>query len=130
MLDGVKMSARYAWGLNGFLRNTLTPDICRRMLMDQLKARERSFLSIVEKGIYSNPGNPYFKLLRHAGVEYGDFADLVRQYGVEGSLERLYDLGIYVSLDEFKRRVPIRRPGLEIETGPHCLLYTSPSPRD
>ncbi len=119
MLDGVKMSARYAWGLNGFLRNTLTPDKCRRMLEDQLKARERSFLSIVEKGIYSNPGNPYFKLLRHAGVEYGDFAGLVSQHGVEGSLGHLYDLGIYITLDEFKRRVPIRRPGLEIETGPH-----------
>jgi hypothetical protein len=113
------MFARYAWGLHGYLSHRLTPEECRRMLEDQLKSRERSFLRIVERGIYSNPRSPYLKLLRHSGVEYADFAGLVRQYGVEGSLTHLYDLGIYISLDEFKRRVPIRRPGLEIETGPH-----------
>jgi hypothetical protein len=113
------MFARYAWGLHGYLSHRLTPEECRRMLEDQLKSRERSFLRIVERGIYSNPRSPYLKLLRHSGVEYADFAGLVRQYGVEGSLTHLYDLGIYISLDEFKRRVPIRRPGLEIEVGPH-----------
>ena len=119
MLDGLKMTARYAWGLNGYLRHTLTPAECRRMLENQLESREQSFLSIVERGVYSNPKSPYLKLLRHVGVEYGDLAGLVRQYGVEGSLERLYDLGIYIGLDEFKRRTPIRRPGLEIAVGPH-----------
>ncbi len=119
MLDGIKMAARYAWGLNSFLRNTLTPDNCRRMLEEQMKSRERSFLAIVERGVYSNPRSPYLKLLRHAGVEYGDFAGLVRQHGVEGSLERLHALGIYITIDEFKRRVPISRPGLEIAVGLH-----------
>jgi hypothetical protein len=119
MLDGIKMAARYAWGLNGFLQHTLTPAECRRMLEDQLKSRELSFLSMVERGIYSNPDSPYLKLLRHAGVDYGDFAGLVGRHGVEGSLERLYDHGIYVRLDEFKRRVPICRQGLEFAPGPH-----------
>jgi hypothetical protein len=119
MLDGLKMAARYAWGLNCYLRDTLTPAECRRMLEELLESRERSFLSIIERGVYSNPGSPYLKLLRHARVEFGDIAGLVRQYGVEGTLDRLYDLGIYVRLDEFKRRVPICRPGLEIALGTH-----------
>ncbi|HVY54434.1 MAG TPA: hypothetical protein VHC46_01630, partial [Thermodesulfobacteriota bacterium] len=119
MLDGIKMAARYAWGLNGYLLHTLTPAECRRMLEDQLRSRERSFLSIAERGIYSNPRSPYLKLLRHAGVEYGDLAALVRESGVEGSLDRLYDAGVHVRLDEFKRRVPVARPGLEFAPGPH-----------
>ncbi len=119
MLDGIKMAARYAWGLNGYLLNTLTPAECRQMIGKQLMSREESFLSIAEKGIYSNPKSPYLRLLRHAGVEYGDLAALVRASGVEGSLERLYDAGIHVRLDEFKRRVPISRPGLEFAPGPH-----------
>ena len=119
MLDSIKMAARYAWGLNGFLRNTLTPEACRRMIGEQLRSREESFLGIVERGIYSNPKSPYLRLLRHAGVEYGDFAALVRESGVEGSLERLYDTGVHVRLDEFKMRVPVTRPGLEFAPGPH-----------
>lgn len=119
MLDGIKMAARYAWGLNGYLLNTLTPAECRLMIGNQLRSRGHSFMSIAERGIYSNPKSPYLRLLRHAGIEYGDLAALVRESGVEGSLERLYDAGIHVRLDEFKRRVPISRPGLEFAPGPH-----------
>ena len=119
IIDSLKMFSRYAKGLNGYLRHNLTPEQCRLELEDQLKSREQSFLSIIEKGVYSNPRSPYLKLLRHFGVEYGDLVGLVRQHGVEGSLERLYDMGIYISLDEFKRRTPICRPGLEITVGPH-----------
>ena len=119
MLDGIKMAARYAWGLNGYLLNTLTPAECRLMIGEQLMSREQSFLSIVERGIYSNPKSPYLRLLKHAGIEFGDLAALVRESGVEGSLERLYDAGIHVRLDEFKRRIPVSRPGLEFAPGPH-----------
>ena len=119
IIENMKMFSRYARGLNGFLRHTLTPEQCRLTLKDQLKSRDQSFLGIMETGIYSNPDNPYFKLLGHAGVEFGDIARMVSLYSVEGCLERLYDAGVYISLDEFKRRIPIRRPGLEITVGPH-----------
>ncbi len=49
------------------------------------------------------------------GIELGDVARLLRESGVEGTLERLHDEGVYVSLDEFKGRRPIERSGLHLE---------------
>ena len=117
MLNDLKMFARYAWGLNGYLRHTLTPEQCRYMLAHQLETREESFLCILERGIYPNPRSPYRKLLLHAGVEFADVVGLVRRYGVEGALAQLYDAGVYVTLNEFKGRRPIERPGLQIGVG-------------
>jgi hypothetical protein len=118
MLNDLKMFARYAWGLNGYLRNTLTPDQCRCMLIHHLESRDESFLSIVEHGIYANPRSPYRKLLLHAGIEFADVVRLIRQQGVEGTLAQLYESGVYVTLDEFKGRRPIERPGLQFPVRP------------
>jgi hypothetical protein len=49
-------------------------------------------------------------------VEQGDLERLVQDEGVEAALERLHREGIYVTLEEFKGRRPIARPGLEIPT--------------
>src|SRR5579885_1795052 len=118
MLDDLRMLARYAWGLRGYLHHTLTPDQCRRMLTSGLENRDESFLRIIERGIYANPRSPYRKLLLHAGVEFGDIAQLLHQLGIERTLDRLYDEGVYVTLDEFKGRRPIRRRGLEFPVRP------------
>ncbi len=40
---------------------------------------------------------------------------LVDKHGLEGALERLYAAGVYVTLEEFKGRQPVRRNGLEFE---------------
>ncbi len=118
MFNDLKMFARYACGLRGYLRKTLTPDECRQMLVHQLEIREESFLRILERGIYANPQSPYRRLLKHAGVEFTNVINLVRQYGVEGALGQLYEGGVYVTLDEFKGRRPIKRPGIEFEVLP------------
>lgn len=118
MLDDLKMFTRYAWGLNSYFRSTLTPEQCHRMLLTHLQNREESFLPILERGIYANPRSPYRKLLLHAGVEFADVVSLARQWGVEGTLARLYDAGVYVTLDEFKGRRPIERPGLQLPVSP------------
>jgi len=112
------MFARYAWGLQGYLRHTLTPEECRRSLTHQLKTREESFFHILERGIYANPRSPYRKLLQHAGIEFADVGRLVGQHGLEGALSELYEAGIYVTVDEFKGRRPIQRPGLECAVSP------------
>jgi hypothetical protein len=56
--------------------------------------------------------------LQNAGVVFADVVSLVRQLGVEGALARLYESGVYVTLDEFKGRRPIQRPGLELAVRP------------
>ena len=72
----------------------------------------------MRRGVFENPKSPYRKLLDHEGITLNDVEGLVRSEGVEGALRRLGSAGIRVSLDEFKGRKPIERPGLTIHTGP------------
>jgi hypothetical protein len=118
MLADLKMFAGYAVGLRGYLRQPLTPEQCRRNILHERKHRAESFLRVLERGIYAQPRSPYRKLLEHAGIALGDMTELVRREGVEGALEKIYDAGVYVTLNEFKGRQPIRRGGLHIEIEP------------
>lgn len=118
MIDDLKIFGRYAWGLGDFFRTPLRPDDCSRMIGDQLRNREKSFLRILELGVYGNPASPYLKLLRHAGIEYGDFVELVSGDGIEEALLKVYEAGVYLTLNEFKGRQPVRRSGLEFPTRP------------
>jgi len=117
MFGDLKMFARYAWALRGYLRDPLTADQCRQVVAHQLAVRDESFLTMI-RGIYDHPHSPYRKLLVHAGIEFSDIEHLVRQYGVEGALSDLYEAGVYISLDEFKGRQPIRRHGLYLQVQP------------
>jgi hypothetical protein len=112
----MRAAIRYATGLRSYLREPLSPEDCRSRIRAQLEGRDRSFLLIAERAIYANPRSPYRELLDHAGVELGDLAALVREDGVEGTLGRLYDAGVKVTIDEFKGRVPIRRGDLDLAT--------------
>jgi hypothetical protein len=114
MLDDVRMAARFVRALPGYLRRPLTPEECRARLTRQLEQREASFLSILERGVFGNARSPYLALLRQAGIKHGDLAASVRQHGVERTLGELYDAGVYVTLDEFKGRRPMRRLGLDL----------------
>jgi hypothetical protein len=117
VLDEVRMAARSLRILPGFLRHPLTPEECRAQLTRTLEQREASLLTILERGVFGNPKSPYLALMRRAGVERGDLASLVRRHGVDGALAELYDAGVYVTLDEFKGRSPIRRPGVDLTVG-------------
>jgi hypothetical protein len=118
MLAELGIAARYAAGLREFLRDRLSPEECRGLIARQFGNRERSFLQVLERAVFANPRSPYRKLLQHAGLEFPDVSRLVRQDGLEAALETLYDQGVYISLDEFKGRKPIRRGRLEIATKP------------
>jgi hypothetical protein len=118
MLEDLAIFGRYAWGLKDFFRCTLTPEDCDRMIRERLRMREESFLRVLKLGVYGNPASPYLKLLRHAGIELGDFVKLVESDGVEGALAKVYEAGVYLTLDEFKGRKPVHRPGIEFVTHP------------
>lgn len=111
--------ARYAIGLRAYLRQPLPGEECRRRLARQLAARDRWLLRILERAVYANPASPYRRLLENASVELGDVARMVEEEGVEGALGRLHDAGVHITLDEFKGRRPICRPGLELRVGDH-----------
>jgi len=76
-----------------------------------MRNRENLFLQFMKKGIYENEGNPYLKLLNIYNIGFKDIRGYVMKSGVEGSLKWLRDKGVYITLDEFKCRVPIIRKG-------------------
>jgi hypothetical protein len=122
--DLVVGSWRYATGLRGFLAVTIDLEEAKATLLNQLENREETFLRVLELGIYGNPRSPYSRLLQHAGFELADVKALIRDQGLEGALSTLYDAGVYVTLDEFKGRAPVRRPGLEF----HVTEYDFDNP--
>lgn len=113
MLDELRIFARYAGGLREFFRNTVSLDQSRDRLAQSLARREQSLLDTLRRGVWQNPGSPYLPLFRNAGIDYADVEALVRREGVDRTLAQLLNSGVYVTLDEFKGKKPIIRPGLE-----------------
>jgi hypothetical protein len=106
--------ARFTATLPGYLRRRMEAAEARRRLADTVANREENFLRIVERGVFGNPASPYRHLFRLAGAELGDVRAMVRSDGLDTALGRLYDAGMYVTLDEVKGRRPIERPGLAL----------------
>ena len=102
---------RLAWGLREFLREPMTLEQSRQIIKQRLENRERNLLAIVKNAIYENTSSPYLKLLRLAGCEYEDFERLVLSDGIESALKRLYEEGIYLSIEEFKGKKELVRFG-------------------
>ena len=113
LADLTKGSWRYATGLRVFLGVTTDRAEAERVLTRQLQRREETFLQVLERGIYGNSNSPYRRLLLHAGFQFEDVQRLVKDEGLTGALSRLHDAGVYMTLEEFKGRAPVKRPGLE-----------------
>jgi hypothetical protein len=104
--------------LRRFLRYPLTGEQARAAITRRLRQRERSFLHVMRRAVYGSPRSPYRALLQHVGVAFADLAQSVARDGLEATLGRLYEAGVYLTVEEFKGRHPIRRPGLELTVGP------------
>jgi hypothetical protein len=124
----LRSAAGYAFGLRRYLDTPVSAAECRRQVAAGLARRETAFLETLERRVLQVPGSPYRALLEHAGVELGDAAQLVREHGLEGALFRLHEAGVYVTLEEFKGRRPIVRPGLELPVTPEQFDNPAPGP--
>jgi hypothetical protein len=117
VVDQSQMAARLVGGLPRFLRQPrLGAAAGRRILESGLRRRSQIFLELVRRGVYEHAASPYLPLLRQAGITYDDCARLVGEHGIERMLDRLYDAGVHVTLDEFKGRRPIQRGRLTVAT--------------
>lgn len=112
--NDLTMGWRYARGLIPFLRRRRTVEDSLAAVQAQLASRNERFLATMHRGVFANPRSPYLPLLARAGVSEQDLTALVQREGIEATLRQLYDAGVYVTLDEFKGRTPIARPGLEL----------------
>jgi hypothetical protein len=124
MFEELGMFVRFARELRGFLGTQLNESDCLRLVRDHLDNRRNRFLDILRFGVFQNPQSPYRRLLEHAGLALSDVTAMVDRSGIEGALEELYERGVYLTLDEFKTRTPIRRAGLEFTIRP-CDLDNS-----
>ena len=120
-LEDAAIGVRFLWLLPGFLRNPIGLAEARRILRGRLERREADFLALARRAIYRHAASPYRELLIRAGCEYGDFARLVRQNGVEGALQRLYQSGVYLTVEEFKGRRPTVRGSATLAVNPERL---------
>jgi hypothetical protein len=100
------------------LRCPVDATAARAGLRSRLAGRDAAFLDLVSRGVLANPANPTAALLRHAGCELPDLERSLGQDGLEATLERLFAAGVYLTVDEFKGRRPVRRGSLEVEAGP------------
>ena len=111
---------RMASGLYALLRTPphADPD---GVIRHQLENRERHFLELARRAIFSNPANPYCQLFQLAGCTCDDLAEAVRRDGLESTLAALHRQGVYLSHDEFKGKQPIRRSNREIQATPDAF---------
>jgi hypothetical protein len=111
ILSDLKMYSRFAWGLRGFLKHTLTLEEAKAIIKRRMEERETNFLRLVRKGIFGYPKSPYLPLMKMARCEMGDIEDMVRNKGLEDTLRALREAGVYITFEESKGREPIVRNG-------------------
>ncbi len=117
-MNDLPMFFRFARAFHEFLKTTISVEEARKRVLRMLEFREENFLRFARSAIFENANSPYLALCGRAGVEFGDLDRLVRSDGLESALNRLEREGIFVKLDEFRGRQPIRRPGLELPVRP------------
>ena len=114
LLGNARTYARYIRSLRRYVRQPLGFADPRTAATQRLSRRSASFLAVVEQGIYRHEPSPYRALLSHAGIAFEDLRRLVGDVGVDQTLSRLYEAGVYVTFEEFKARRPICRGSLEL----------------
>ena len=91
--------ARYAKRL---LKAPIDPTRCSAIVQARVAERERAFFEMLERAVFAHPDSPYRPLLDAAGYDLPRIKALVAEGGIETTLRRMRDDGVYVSIEEFK----------------------------
>jgi hypothetical protein len=118
LFGDVKMYSRFAGSLRRFLSRSVTFEEARAVVRDRMQRRDENFLRQADLGIFGHPGSPYLPLFRQARIGPDDLRESVRSVGLEDTLRRLREAGVYFSFEEFKGRRPVVRDGHEIHIRP------------
>jgi hypothetical protein len=117
----VRLTLRFVRHVPSLLRNPTSAGQARDLVTSGLADRQPAFLDRALRAVYRQPGSPYARLLEHAGCEHGDLTRLVSEHGLEGALAELAASGVYLTVDEFKGRRPVRRGSTTFECGPAAV---------
>lgn len=91
-LDDLAMAVRLLRGVPALVRRPVRLEDARQMLGGRLARREADLLALVRCATESADA-PYARLLRAAGLEYGDVERLVQDEGADGALATLLVTG-------------------------------------
>jgi hypothetical protein len=80
-----------------------------QVVKESLAHRQERFLSLMQKAVFENPRSPYHSLFSWAGCTHADLAEMVRREGMEASLRKLLQAGVYLTHDEFKGKTAVER---------------------
>ena len=126
--EEIRMAARLLGGLRGFLHGQPSEQAADRVIQESLAQRQTRFLELLRRGVYERPASPYLPLFQAARIDHSQLTRLAADHGVEGTLARLYDAGVYITLDEFKGRRPIRRGSIRTACWGRRQRSTSSAP--
>lgn len=98
-----------------YVRSPLDLEVAVARQKDFIQRREEIFMGNLAREVFEIPRSPYLFLFKEAGCEAGDVARLLRENGLDQTLEVLSDAGVYVTFDQFKGRAPIERNGRVLE---------------
>ncbi|MFP4014258.1 MAG: hypothetical protein ACLFVQ_09255 [Chitinispirillaceae bacterium] len=106
---------RFVGGLDKYLRNRLEPQEAisrsRALLKERIARRSENFLNIIQRGVFEYQKSPYLKLIEPKKIAFSDIKKWVESDGIESSLQRLQQEGIYITIDEFKGKTEVKRNG-------------------
>jgi hypothetical protein len=108
-----RTARRYLRGLRDFWRAPANWTDAPGTIRGWLAGRQDAFADMLRQHVFANPRSPYLRLMQVAGLTEERVLAMLGAHGVEGCLKRLYDAGVYITLDELKGRQPIRRGALE-----------------
>ncbi|MDH3444178.1 MAG: hypothetical protein OEN50_09675 [Deltaproteobacteria bacterium] len=117
-LVNIRRSSRLAAGLPRFFRERITLQQAEEETKRLVETRAERFLELVRSQIYERPGSPYQSLLRHAGCEFSDLATNLHRSGLEATLAKLAEEGVYLTSDEFKGKKKVTRGPISFRVSP------------
>ena len=121
------LPVRLPTALRAFFASTLDRETAREAIGKSLVSREERFLGIARDQVFDHPKSPYLPLFRHVGCELGDLRASVERHGLEVTLSRLAQEGVYLSADEFKGKCPVVRGQLCLEVSPSSFEPRRPA---
>lgn len=114
-INELRAAGGFLGGLRPFLRKRVSSQEAHQRLERQLARREQVFRRVLQRSVFEHNASPYRRLFKWSRVSPATVDKLLDAHGLEGTLERLHDAGVYLTLEEFKGRLPVQRAGLEFE---------------
>src|SRR5689334_1488084 len=112
--------------LPNYFRRTVAPSEAAETMRRSVAQRDENFLELARTQVYNRPDSPYLRLLKLAGCAFVDLETEVRRHGLEATLERLAEAGVYVTSDEFKGKKDIVRGACSFRVSPAAFNALKP----